>query len=185
MSLRIIALSGLAAVFLCWVASAGALDVGVSPKTACMDGPTAQFGRYVGDWKITDSTLRQDGSAWQPGPGGRWVFRCVGDGTAVQDFWLPEGGGFGTNLRRYNAERERWEIVWAAGAVPGLTRIEAVRQDDDSILMTIVAPVSTPPRRIRFLPPDENGWNWVQQMSFDDGKSWIDVYRVRATPRED
>lgn len=156
-----------------------------SPKAACLEGPVAQFGRYIGDWKITDESLKQDGSGWQPGKGARWIFQCIGDGTAVQDYWLPNGGGFGSNLRRYNAERELWEIAWTAGALPGLMQIEAQRQDDDSLLMTILAPVQTPPRRIRFLPPDESGWNWVQQMSFDEGKSWVDVYKIRATPWSD
>ena len=35
-----------------------------SPKSACMEGPLAQFGRYIGDWKITDEGLEQDGSSW-------------------------------------------------------------------------------------------------------------------------
>ncbi|MEL7538946.1 MAG: hypothetical protein AAFX44_06145 [Pseudomonadota bacterium] len=153
-----------------------------SPQDACMEGPTAQFGRYIGDWKITDTVLKQDGSAWQPGAGARWVFQCVGDGTAVQDYWMPAGGGFGTNLRRYNAERERWEIIWSANTLPGLMQIEAEQQDDGSLLMTILSPQQTPPRRIIFYPPDDGGWNWVQQMSFDQEKTWIDVYKIRATP---
>ena len=41
---------------------------------ACMDGPMAQFGRYVGDSKITDEALARDGSAWGPGKGARWTF---------------------------------------------------------------------------------------------------------------
>jgi len=41
---------------------------------ACMQGPLQQFGRYVGDWKIEDSQLQQDGSGWTPGGGARWIF---------------------------------------------------------------------------------------------------------------
>ncbi|MEO1574670.1 MAG: hypothetical protein AAFU65_06880 [Pseudomonadota bacterium] len=152
---------------------------------ACAEGPTAQFGRYVGDWKITDQVLQQDGRTWADGKGARWVFQCVGEGIAVQDFWMPNGGGFGTNLRRYNTEREVWEIVWAAGPVPGLSRIEARQRDDGSLLMDILTPKSTPPRRIIFFTPDDGGWNWVQQMSFDDGTTWTDVYKIRATPWSD
>ena len=88
-------------------------------QSACMEGPMAQFGRYVGDWNISDESLARDGSGWGPGPGARWVFECVGDGVAVQDFWHPNGGGWGTNLRTYNPDTESWEISWAASGQDG------------------------------------------------------------------
>ena len=50
--------------------------------------------------------------------------------------------------------------------------------------MDILKPLQDPPRRIIFFEPDENGWNWVMQMSFDAGASWPDVYRIKATPWE-
>lgn len=153
-----------------------------SPKADCLDGPTAQFGRYIGDWQITDQTLKRDGSGWEPGAGARWIFECIGGGTAVQDFWMPTSGQFGTNLRRYNPERALWEIVWTASTLPGLQRIEASLQPDDSLLMTILDPLPDPPRRIIFYPPDDSGWDWVQQMSFDGGETWVDVYKIRAMP---
>lgn len=148
---------------------------------ACLDGPVAQFGRYVGDWKIEDEVLARDGSGWGPGKGARWTFECVGGGLAIQDYWVPSGGGFGTNLRRFNPETETWEIVWAAKALNGLMHIVAKQQADGSILMNIVSPEQDPPRRIIFFPPDDTGWNWVQQWSFDGGETWNDVYRIRAT----
>ena len=46
----------------------------LSGKSACSEGPIAQFGRYIGDWKITDEEMAQDGSAWGPGTGARWIF---------------------------------------------------------------------------------------------------------------
>ena len=158
---------------------------GTADPAACSEGPVAQFGRYVGDWKIEDEALARDGSGWSDGQGARWVFTCVGDGTAVQDFWLPNGGGFGTNLRAYNPDTGSWEIVWAATSQNGLMHIAATQQDDGSILMDIVSPVQDPPRRIIFFPPDENGWNWAQQWSMDGGETWFDVYRIRATPWSD
>ena len=152
---------------------------------ACLEGPMAQFGRYVGDWKIEDEQLARDGSGWGPGKGARWKFKCIGDGTAVQDYWHPNGGGFGTNLRTYNPDTGKWEIVWAAAPQKGLMHISAEQQEDGSILMNIVSPVQEPPRRIIFFEPDDGGWNWAQQWSMDGGETWFDVYRIRATPWQD
>ena len=79
---------------------------------ACMQGPLAEFGQYIGDWKIEDSTLAQDGSGWTDGEGARWIFTCLGNGTAIQDFWLPANGAVGTNLRTYKPDTGAWEIAW-------------------------------------------------------------------------
>lgn len=152
---------------------------------ACMTGPEAQFGRYIGDWKIADETRAQDGSGWVPGKGARWTFRCVGPGVAIQDYWQPNSGGFGTNLRTYNPDTESWEIVWVAEKLNGLQHISAQQSDDGSIVMYFVSPVSDPPKRIIFFPPSDSGWNWAQQWSFDGGSTWVDVYRMKATRWEE
>lgn len=151
----------------------------------CMEGPMAEFGRYVGDWTITDVGLKPDGSAWEPGPGARWVFKCIGDGTAVQDFWMPNNGGYGTNLRTYNPDTGAWEIVWATKGLNGLMHIAASLDDDGNVVMDILKPEQPQPRRIIFFAPDDGGWSWVQQWSFDDRETWVDVYRIRATPYTD
>ncbi len=35
--------------------------VGMDQIEGCLTGPMAQFGRYIGDWNMTDWTLSQDG----------------------------------------------------------------------------------------------------------------------------
>ena len=171
-----------AGLVVCQLAVAAGNDQVVSQRDACMQGPLAQFGRYVGDWKIEDEGLEPDGSAWKPGNGARWIFECIGDGVAVQDYWMPNGGGFGTNLRTYNPDTKKWEIVWAAGQQNGLMHITAQENDEGNVVMDIVAPATPQPRRIIFFKPTDTGWNWVQQWSFDDGTTWTDVYRITATP---
>ena len=47
----------------------------------------------------------------------------------------------------------------------------------------VKSPLPNPPRRITFYPPDETGWNWRLELSFD-GENWTEVYRMRATPRQ-
>jgi hypothetical protein len=148
----------------------------------CMEGPLAQFGRYIGDWRIEDSQLAQDGSGWSEGNGARWIFTCLGNGTAIQDFWLPATGNTGTNVRRYNKETGKWEISWIADALPGLTVIEAEQDTSGNVVMKYVSPIPDPLRRITFFPPNDTGWDWVLEFSNDGGKTWFPVYKIHATP---
>jgi len=171
-------------VLCCCIAMGGTAGAGET-ENACLEGPMAQFGRYVGDWKIEDQALAQDGSGWGPGKGARWKFECVGDGTAVQDFWTPNGGGWGTNLRTYNPDTGSWEIVWAAQQQKGLMYISARQDEAGNVVMDVLKPVQPQPRRITFMVPDDKGWNWVMEWSFDEGKTWTPVYKIRATPWTD
>jgi len=149
---------------------------------ACMEGPLQQFGRYIGDWKIEDSQFQQDGSGWKPGAGARWIFSCLGNGTAIQDFWLPANGNVGTNLRTFDAETGKWDIAWTADLSPAISRIEAEQDSDGNIVMSYVSPIPSPLRRITFFAPDENGWDWQLEFSNDGGETWFAVYKIRATP---
>ena len=175
-------------------ASVAADDNGLSGvlmdnKSGCMEGPIAQFGRYIGDWDIEDEGLQQDGTTWLPGNGARWNFTCVGDGIVVQDFWMPNGAdggpapGVGTNLRIYDPENARWDIAWTATRSPGFAHIRAEQDDNGNIVMHYVSPEQTPPRRITFFPPTEDGWNWVMEMSFNSDDVWTPVYKIKATAR--
>ena len=150
----------------------------------CMSGPMAQFGRYIGNWKIEDSQLSRDGTSWAPANADRWNFVCIGNGTAIQDFWLPDNGTVGTNLRTWNPDTASWDIAWAVTGLPGFAHITASMQEDGRIVMYYKNPVPNPLRRITFYPPDEHGWRWTQEWSTDDGETWFEVYRIKATPAD-
>jgi hypothetical protein len=149
-----------------------------------------QFGRYIGDWDIADKTLQQDGKTWADGHGARWHFTCVGNGIAVQDFWMPNGPkdapapGVGTNLRIYDPKEERREVTWTATNAPGKTHIRAKQDTHGNMVMNYVSPKQNPPRRITFFSPHEKGWDWVMELSFDNGKTWTPVYKIKATARQ-
>ena len=150
---------------------------------ACMQGPLAQFGQYIGDWKIEDSRLAQDGSGWSDGDGARWIFTCLGNGVAIQDFWLPGNGNVGTNLRTYKPDTGTWEIAWTIDKIPsGFSHIRAEQDENGNIVMQYVAPIPAPLRKITFFPVDASGWKWKLEFSNDAGETWMEVYRISATP---
>ena len=158
-------------------------SVAMGKKDGCMKGPMAEFGRYIGNWNIHARRLSQDGQTWTESDGTKWNFKCVGNGIAIQDFWLPPTGNAGTNLRIYNADTESWDIAWTATLTPGMARINAKKMSDGNIVMHYVSKIN-PPRRITFFPPDENGWHWQLEISNDNEKTWKKVLELTATPQE-
>jgi hypothetical protein len=165
---------------------AGSPSVPFDDTSGCMEGPMEQFGRYLGDWDIADSSLGDDGTTWSAGAGARWTFACLGNGTAIQDFWMPNGGGVGTNLRTYNNKTQSWDIAWTMKGMPiGFAHIQARQSDNGDIVMTYKSPIPTPARRITFFPPGENSWKWKLEQTFDAGTSWTEVYRISATRKSD
>lgn len=158
-------------------------SVGMEKTGGCLTGPMEQFGRYLGDWDIADEQLQQDGKTWSPGKGARWNFTCLGNGTAIQDFWMPNGGGFGTNLRMYNKDSGNWDIAWSNNITPAMAHISAKEDAAGNIIMHYVSPEQSPARRITFFPPTDMGWNWKLEISTDSEKTWREVYRIKATRR--
>jgi hypothetical protein len=165
-------------------------DVLMSEVQGCKIEGKNEFGRYIGDWLIEDEGLQQDGKTWKAGNGARWLFTCVGNGIAVQDFWMPNGKdggpapGVGTNLRIYDAEQKHWDITWTATQTQNHSHIRAKRDENDNIIMHYVSPKQRPLRRITFFPPTKKGWNWKMEISSDDGVNWLEVYRIKATAKQ-
>jgi len=176
------ALTFIACLFSTALASAEDDSLPFGNSEACMQGPLAEFGQYIGDWKIEDSTLAQDGSGWTDGDGARWIFTCLGNGTAIQDFWLPANGTVGTNLRTYDPDSGTWEIAWSVDQLGAFSHIQAEQDEQGNIVMRYVDPIPTPLRRITFFPADKSGWKWKLEFSNDNGENWLEVYRISATP---
>lgn len=146
-----------------------------------MQGPLAQFGRYIGNWTIEDESLSAETGEWEAGQGAHWNFVCLG-GMSIQDFWLPASGTVGTNLRTWNDEKQAWDIAWTATGMDGFSHITAKQQEDGRIVMRYVSPTPEPDRRITFYPPDESGWKWKLEITQGGGENWLEVYRITASP---
>ena len=166
------------------LAWSGETTIPIGENEGCMQGPLAEFGRYIGNWDIEDSRYSMEDKDWKPGVGARWNFVCLGNGTAIQDYWLPAGGGVGTNLRTYNTDTESWDIAWTVTGMNGFAHIQAKKDSNDNIVMPYKSPLPNPLRRITFFPPDTNGWSWKLEISPDDGENWLEVYRIKASRRD-
>lgn len=165
-------------------------DLLLDHPSACLNGPVAQFGRYVGDWDIAEQSISPDGKTWVKGNGARWKFVCIGGGKAVQDYWIPNHpngeeflAGFGSNFRVYDPQKNTWDTVWAGPGGPSFTHMSGQQNAEGNIVMQWVSPVQDPPRRITFFTPTEEGWNWLLELSYDQGQTWQAIYKIKATKR--
>ncbi len=169
------------------------LQAGSLQRAPAADAPEglAQFGRLVGDWYIEQQVRQADGS-WQSTGDAEWNFRYALGGYAIQDQWVqpPEGAPlidgesrqYGTNLRIYDSEGDRWRIVWASSDQPTFTEYEATTNERGELMMIgddRERPGVT--QKITYFDISENGWNWKMEFS-RNGQEWVEVARIQARP---
>ena len=100
------------------------------------------YGQFVGAWE-GELSLPGDGGPSRRLPA-RVAFGWVLQGRAVQDVWvapagdgpLPAGGMYGTTLRVYEPEHDRWAITWIDPARQESRRMEGRRRGDDIVQTT-------------------------------------------------
>jgi hypothetical protein len=94
----------------------------------------AQYGRLAGRWRCQLSRPEPDGS-WKKVSASTWTFFFALGGRAIQDVWVPDGGGpVGSNLRLYNPASGAWTMVWASAGQTFFDEFTA-RADGDDIVM--------------------------------------------------
>ncbi len=140
---------------------------------------TAQFAFLVGDWDCAMQALTPDGKS-STETQAQWSGRFVLGGWAIQDFWYSENaagtGGWGTNLRWWNAQLGRWENQWLQSGSSQLTHFYA---DQVGTAMVMVGGSGDSPfgpyiDRNTFDEISPDGWRWRKDRSFDAGQSWVE-----------
>lgn len=159
------------------------------PMRGLTDGPhpdapaeLSQYAFIVGDWDCKTRFMGPDGSFTEGSA--RWSGHWILGGTAIQDIWQGGAGGFGTNLRSYNAETGKWDNRWLAG---GQWKYYVSEQIGETMVMT--GGEGKDPRgafidRNTFYEIEKNSWRWRKDRSYDGGKTWFEgVGFIEATRR--
>ncbi len=158
-----------------------------APLTAATINPAApdqvkQYGQLQGSWRCKSLNLTQDGT-WQEAPGDNiWSWYYVLDGYAVQDVWQGSQGGMGTNLRTYDAEQDKWYMVWATTQQARFDEFEATFEDG-KIIMTgdrwARAAFPAHKSRITFHNITAQHFDWKSEWSPpNDGENWTESSRL-------
>lgn len=159
---------------------------GDEPAVESGDPAFAQFGRFLGQWACSGSEW--DGNAWRAEPGlHQWRWTTTLDGHAIQDYWTPsaesnEPLGVGTNLRIYNSQRERWEIVWTTAKQQEWDLIWAEEQAGKMVLhmqRPSRGDVKAHVARISFHNISDSHFDWKYEAApLSDSRNFNEVYRL-------
>lgn len=114
-----------------------------------------QYGQFVGRWRCAPAFLDATG-AWQEPPARpTWIWHWVLNGAAIQDVWIPDpdhspaGAAMGTNLRVYDAEADRWDMVWTTESLGGFQRFSARMIDGEVVMHGDIPAGQRPAHRAR------------------------------------
>lgn len=125
------------------------------------------FGQFVGAWKFDGEYLNDKNELCISK--GEWVFSWVLEGKAVQDvfIWPPRDerniplgdNEYGTTLRFYNPETEKWDIIYSNNGIPVL--LEADKNGKDIVLTE----------------KNEGKMQWIFSDITENNFVWKSVYR--------
>ena len=149
---------------------------------------TESLGRLVGKWDIKIESLDKEGN-WNPGTNNiEWHWYYILNGHGIQDDWITEklaadGSDstlvYGTNIRIYNKNENIWYMAWIHGDGQKLAAFTAVNEDGKVIMEGKNA--NGREVRITFFDITENSFEWQQEWTFDEGKSWTVVVKIHCT----
>ncbi len=143
-----------------------------------------QFGQLEGEWRCQASQVDAEGN-WQESPHpATWTWYYILDGYAVQDVWEPSNpqAPIGTNLRTYDPEVDKWQMVWATATQPKFDHFDATFSDG-AIVMTgdrwERPGMSAHQARITFYNITDSTYDWKYEAS-GDGASWAERVRIKC-----
>lgn len=172
------------AVCCCLLLSAGA-QAAQSPLFGARnpDAPEGveQYGQLVGKWVCAPASRQEDGSMKASDARPTWIWHYALNGHAIQDVWIPDPeksppeAAMGTNLRVYDADADRWEMVWTAETLAGFLRFTATMRNDDIVMRGEIRTGPRPPHlaRVTFHNIGDDHFDWRYEASGpDDGETW-------------
>ena len=144
---------------------------------------TELLGQLVGTWSIDQSIINSDGTWGDRKRKAKWRWYYILDGQAIQDDWITFDSlnnevVTGTNIRIYNPEEKQWYMAWIDKNVRRLATFTATN-DSGKVIMD---GTNAKGRHIKniFYNILKNSFNWKQEWTLDEGKTWIVVTKIHG-----
>jgi hypothetical protein len=144
---------------------------------------TELLGQLIGTWDIDQSIINSDGTWGDRKRKAKWRWYYILDGQAIQDDWIAIDSlnnevVTGTNIRIYNPEEQQWHMAWIDKNVRRLAPFTAIN-DSGKVIMD---GTNAKGRQIKntFFNISKNEFDWKQEWTFDEGKSWVVVTKIHG-----
>jgi hypothetical protein len=148
------------------------------------------YGQFVGDWLAETTEYAADGSVTQS----RWDIRFdwVLEGRAIQDLWITpvrngkevgwseQGNRYSTTLRIYDPKIDAWHIIWT-NPPSGYVTHQLARKVGDEIVQIADIDASGSLTRWVYRNITSDTFQWCNERSIDQGKSWRLTQEMRAS----
>ena len=150
-----------------------------------MDNSSAAhaFDFWIGDWRIQQKILRQDGT-WLELPAKTSVAPVL-DGRALVEHWQGEVQFFwegmqsvesmkGLSVRTYDPDTEKWRIHWMDSRTPRFDSpyVGVLTEDRGEFFREWETPQGKRIGRITFSDITTDSVHWELAVSSDDGNTW-------------
>jgi hypothetical protein len=140
--------------------------------------------KLMGTWVAKGTSRNKDGSWKTDTTTSTWIWHRILQEKAIQDDWygkttpdkLEEAKTIGTNIRIYNENEKKWYMGWIDTFNQKLLSFTAT-EGNGKLIMEGNNTQGRPVRNA-FFNVTENSFDWVQQWTFDDGKTWVDVAKI-------
>lgn len=147
---------------------------------------TEQFGQLAGIWDAQQTIRNRDGSWSDKTTKAEWRWYYILDGQAIQDDWFSADSAnnlqwVGTNIRIYNPDEKQWYMAWIDKTNRKLATFISTYEDG---IMTMDG-TNAKGRHIKniFSNLSKESFDWVQQWTFDEGKTWVEVTKIHCTKK--
>jgi hypothetical protein len=159
------------------------------PGSVSLPNPEApselqQFGRFVGKWQCSvERADAADPSAAMAGAA-TWVWSYAMEGFAIQDLWLPAGGGesslsTATGLRVYDRDTGSWRVAWTSVDRPEFSLFDATLENGD---MVMTGQTTEFDLRMVFTGITDREFAWFQEARERvEDAAWLPIARMRCS----
>lgn len=144
---------------------------------------TELLGKLEGTWEAEQTILKPEGTWSNEKKHAIWKWYYILEGHATQDDWitidsLNEERVVGTNIRIYNAEEKQWHMAWIDKTNRRLATFTAVNENG----IVIMDGINAKGRHIKntFFNMTDNEFDWKQEWTFDDEKTWVEVAKIHC-----
>jgi hypothetical protein len=153
-------------------------------QTSTVDGENSILNKMIGTWSTKGLSMNQDGTWKSDTTIATWIWYKILQDKAIQDDWyqnttpdkLEEATSMGTNIRIYNEKEKIWHMGWIDSFNKQLQSFTATEKE--RVLTMEGHNAQGRPIRNVFSNVTEDRFDWTQQWSFNNGKTWIGVSKI-------